>query len=283
MKLKPTEFESIIKTALKEDIGSGDITTNNLISPTQRIRAKIITKESGVIAGLYVAKRVFKTLDPTIIWKSRKRDGSFVKKNEVIAWLEGRAKSILTAERTALNFLQHLSGIATLTRKFVDKSKVQVYDTRKTLPGLRKLEKYAVACGGGFNHRQNLSEMVLIKENHIKVCKQTGLHILPFIGTLRGKIPRDVKIEIEVQDLRELKSVLHSKNIDIIMLDNMSFSNLKKAVKMIKEKRPEILIEVSGGINFKNIQKISKLDIDRLSVGAITHSAKALNISLEVV
>lgn len=266
-------FKQIIQQALKEDIGKGDITTDMLISPDLKIEAVIIAKEKGVIAGLAVAKEVFKAVDKKIIFKPNTKDAKMVFPSQAVAYIKGRARSILSAERTALNFLSHLSGIATLTGKFSDKVrpyKVKIFDTRKTLPGLRQLQKYAVRSGGGFNHRFSLDDMVLIKDNHIKAMQ--GCLSLP-------KVSKGCKIEIEVNNLKEFKDALKIKP-DIIMLDNMKLDDIKKAVKLKKGKKP--ILEVSGGINLKNVSAIARTGIDRISVGALTHSAPALDFSLEI-
>lgn len=284
MKLNSRELKSIVETAIKEDLPGGDITTENLIPPIEKAKARIITNQNGVIAGLDVAREVFKKIDKTLKWRAKTRDGQFVKKGKVIAEIDGKVRSILAAERIALNFLQHLSGIATLTNKFVKKVRyAKIYDTRKTIPGLRALEKYAVACGGGFNHRSSLSDMVLIKDNHIMACKKIELPLQQLVENLRWKIPKNMEIEIEVKNLVELKRALKYENVNIIMLDNIPLKKLKKAVKMIRKARKDLQIEVSGNINLKNIEKLKNLKVDRISIGSITHSAPALDISLELV
>jgi len=205
MKLDFRYVRNIVKMALEEDIGGNkDITTYSLIPPTQHITVKIMAKQTGIIAGMHVARQVFKTLDKTCVWRSKFSDGDRVKEEQTIAIITGLARAILTGERTALNFLQHLSGIATLTNKFVLKTKnrTNIFDTRKTSPGLRLMEKYAVTCGGGKNHRMTLSEMVLIKENHIHICKHMGLPISQLISSLCDKVPRGTRIEMEVQNMR---------------------------------------------------------------------------------
>jgi len=285
MKLERKYILELIKRALDEDNSYCDITTRSLIPPTQRITVEIISKDTGIICGLDIAREIFKFSDKNCIWRAKLKDGDKIKPNTTVAIIKGSARNILSKERTVLNFLQHLSGISTLTNKFVKKIKnrVKIYDTRKTLPGLRKIEKYAVLCGGGYNHRNNLSEMVLIKDNHLKVCSQIKLPIIQGINSVYYKIPRGTKIEMEVQNLRQLNIALKSNCVNIIMLDNMSVKTLKKAIKIIRKVNKNIEIEVSGGINFKNIEKISKLDIDRISIGSLTNSAPILDISLEIV
>jgi nicotinate-nucleotide pyrophosphorylase (carboxylating) len=220
-----------------------------------------------------------------------------VKKGEILAELQGSAQIILTGERTALNFLQHLSGIATLTRKYVEavkstkpRGKIGIYDTRKTLPGLRYLEKYAVSCGGGYNHRMGLYDMVLIKDNHWQIARADMGKRIPSgwnLEEMREKIPGGVKVEVEVNNLRQLNRVL-GMDVDIIMLDNMKLPTLKRAVRMVQLARKRKgakspAIEVSGRINLNSIKKIAHLGVDRISIGEITHSARAIDISLEVV
>jgi len=301
------KIRPIVKNALREDIGKGDITTGLLVPETRKVKAKIVARESGVVAGIRVAEEVFKTVESLIIRKDRKgrgiefkkraEEGDQVKKGETLAELRGNAQVILTGERTALNFLQHLSGIATLTQKYVQavkstspRGKAKIYDTRKTAPGLRYLEKYAVSCGGGYNHRMGLYDMVLIKDNHWRIAgARTKERVASGwnLEEIREKIPKGMKVEVEADSLRQLKRVL-DMDVDIIMLDNMKLPILKKAVRMVKMARDRKgtkspAIEVSGKINLKSIKQIAHLGVDRISVGEITHSARALDISLEIV
>jgi len=308
----------LIGEVLKEDIERKDLTTELLIPQDLRIKANIIAKENGVIAGLKVAEEVFRIQDSEnrkqktedrrrgrIKFRTKIRDGKRVKKGQVIAEIYGWARTILTAERVALNFLQHLSGIATLTRRYVDAIQAvkrhegrgtRIYDTRKTTPLWRELEKYAVRCGGGYNHRMGLYDQVLIKENHLKIIKnakfppEADQPMAEKIKNLRKKVPKKIKVEMETQNLEQVKQALEA-GVDIIMLDNMSFSQMKRAIQIIrktpachpsgrKNGKPEI--EVSGGVNLKNVKRITQLGVDRISVGEITHSAPALDISLEV-
>ena len=311
MNLDLKKIRPIVKNALREDVGSGDITTNLLVPEMSRVKAKIVAREPGVVAGIGVAEQVFKVAESLIVRKERRKerkgkgiefkkiveDGSEVKKGETLAEIRGNAQVVLTGERTALNFLQHLSGIATLTRKYVKavrsnglQGKIGIYDTRKTLPGLRYLEKYAVSCGGGYNHRMGLYDMVLIKDNHWRIAGHGMGEEIPSgsnLEEIREKIPQGMKVEVEVNNLRQLKRVL-CMDVDIIMLDNMNLPILRKAVRMVQlaRKRKGVkspAIEVSGRVNLKTIKKIAHLGVDRISVGEITHSAKALDISLEVV
>jgi len=271
----------IIKAALREDIGNGDITTKLVIPAKKNTKAVILAKEAGVVCGLHVAKLVFKTVDKRISFKPKVSDGKRVKKEQVLAGLEGRAVSILKAERVALNFLAQLSGIATLTDKFVQKVKpypVKIMDTRKTTPGLRMLEKCAVSCAGGQNHRMGLWDQVLVKDNHLKNLK---LKIEKFkFKILIEKIKKGApgkKIEVEVKNLREFKQVLEARP-DIIMLDNMSIKDIKQAVKFRNQLRTKL--EVSGGVNLNNVRRIAATGVERISVGELTHSAKALDVGL---
>lgn len=285
MKLQQSDYEAIVKTALREDLQPNDITSVNMFPPTQRAEAKIICNSNGIIAGLPIARYVFKLLDRKCKWCAKKSDGDRVKKGTVIATISGLTRAILAGERTALNFLQHLSGVATLTDAFIRKIKnthVGIYTTRKTLPGLRKLEKYAVVCAGGNICRMSLSDMVLIKNNHLTICRRDGLPVVELINSLRHKIPKGMKIEVEVQNLRHLKMVLPA-DVDIIMLDNMPYYLMKKAIKIIRQMRKDdIEIEISGNVSLKNISKLANLKIDRISVGKITHSAQSLDIKLKI-
>ncbi|MCQ9208318.1 MAG: carboxylating nicotinate-nucleotide diphosphorylase [Omnitrophica bacterium] len=265
----------IIKLALEEDIGRGDITTKLIIPDRKRIKAVILAKENGVVCGLDVARLVFQAVDKRTRFKFKSSDGKKVKKSQVLARLEGRAASILKAERVALNFLGRLSGIATLTDKFVQKVKpnpVQIMDTRKTTPGLRMLEKYAVRCGGGTNHRMGLWDQVLVKDNHL-----SSLKLKAIVDKIRKKV-RGKKIEIEVKNMRQFKQALAAAP-DIIMLDNFTLKNIKKAVKLRNESR-KVKLEVSGGVNLSNVRKIAATGVERISVGKLTHSAKALDLAL---
>jgi nicotinate-nucleotide pyrophosphorylase (carboxylating) len=291
------KLEPLIKRALREDIGRGDITTNLLIPKDKKVKAVIQAKEEGVIAGLEVAAKVFKLIDKRIQFKATSSEGKRVKPGKIIAKLRGNARSILSAERTALNFLQRLSGIATLTDKYVNlikPFKTGIMDTRKTTPGLRALEKYAVRAGGGYNHRMGLFDMVLIKDSHIKVQGQNIKRLVESAKRkvrqslpLRGAKQRSnqIKVEVETENLKEVAQAVQA-GADIIMLDNMSLSQTRKAVKLVKslspkgKKRP--LLEASGGVNLNNVRKIAASGVDMISLGALTHSSRALDISLEI-
>ncbi|MBI5874779.1 MAG: carboxylating nicotinate-nucleotide diphosphorylase [Deltaproteobacteria bacterium] len=270
-------IQDIIETALAEDIGSGDITTMAVVDRNANGSAEIVAKEDIVVAGILIAEAVFKTIDAKIEFKALAEDGDNVRKGAAITAVSGRISAILTGERVALNFLQRLSGIATLTSRFVNNVKgfkVKILDTRKTTPGLRILEKYAVRMGGGFNHRFGLCDAVLIKDNHIAAIGS----IAEAVFRAREHAPKDMLIEVEAKNLDEVKEALIA-GTDVIMLDNMKPSLMKQAVKIIGK---AALIEASGGVNLKNIREIAKTGVDFISVGALTHSAMAVDISLEM-
>jgi nicotinate-nucleotide pyrophosphorylase (carboxylating) len=279
----------IIKNALEEDVGLGDITSQLTIPKNLRVKAKLISKESGVIAGILVARNVFRALDKKAKFKPLVKDGSLVKQSKILARIQGNAQKILMAERTALNLLAHLSGIATLTKNFVDKVKpyrVKILDTRKTNPDLRYLEKYAVRCGGGYNHRMGLWDMILIKDNHIQIQrdKLKDKSIEKIVNGVKAKNLKNLKIEVEVKNLIEFKQALLAKP-DMIMLDNMSIPQIKNAVK-IRNKNPaykNIQLEASGGVNLHNVRQIAKTGVEMISAGALTHSTKDLDVSFEII
>ncbi len=270
----------LVKLALAEDVGRGDLTTRAIVAKGQKAKAAITAKADGVICGLDVAADVFRHVNPRVRFRAKVSDGAKVKKGKVIAELAGPASGILTGERVALNFLQHLSGIATLTNQFVEKvqsprSKVKILDTRKTIPGLRALEKYAVRCGGGTNHRIGLYDAVLIKDNHIKLAGG----IIPAVKAAKSDLPGK-KIEVETKTLGEVREALAS-GADRVLLDNMSLKTMKEAVKLCK--RAGVKTEASGGVNLNNVAAIARTGVDFISVGALTHSAKALDINLKIV
>jgi len=269
--------KNLIKQALAEDVGSGDITTNAIVPADQKANAIIMVKENGVIAGLDVAKEVFLTIDKRISFISKIKDGAGVKKGQIVAELSGPARGILTGERAALNFLQHLSGIATLTDKFVlQAGRVTILDTRKTIPGLRMLEKYAVKMGGGQNHRMGLFDAVLIKDNHIEIARGVERAVEGIRRAYKGKKP----LEVEAKTMAEVREAIKGK-ADRILLDNMSVKTLRQAIKLCK--KAKIKTEASGGVNLENIRAIAKTGVDYVSIGALTHSAKALDISLKII
>ncbi|MCK9430237.1 MAG: carboxylating nicotinate-nucleotide diphosphorylase [Candidatus Omnitrophica bacterium] len=275
------KLETIVRHALIEDIGRGDITTQLTISKDKIIKAKIIAKEDFLVCGMIVAEKVFKSVDPSINFIQKIKEGRTTKAKKTIAIISGKASSILTAERVALNLLSLLSGIATKTREFVkeiEPYKTKITDTRKTMPGLRELQKYAVRIGGGHNHRIRLDEMILIKDNHIKVTD--GYIKLP-------SVPKGYKIEIEVQNLEEFKHALYFKP-DVIMLDNMKIEDIRKAVKIrnnteFKSHHLPSKLEASGGIYLDNIKDYASTGVDIISVGELTDSVKSVDISLDVI
>lgn len=282
--------QQLIRNALKEDIGRADITSRILLPPREKLKAEILLKEDAIIAGLDIAKMIFKTLDRSVRFDAQCADGSSQRAGKVIVKLKGNARGILSGERTALNFLSHLCGIAALTGKFVSAVrpyKVKIMDTRKTIPGLRELQKYAVRIGGGYNHRRGLWDGVLIKDNHIAA---SGLRFRDFslgelVRAVQKKSPRSLKIEIEVKNLREFKEALGA-GPDIIMLDNMKIADIRKAVAIRRAAggaRQETLLEVSGGVSLNNAREIAATGIDIISIGALTHSVRAVDMSLEVI
>lgn len=271
---------SIARYALKEDIGRADITTEGLISKEAQIKAVILAKEDFVVCGMSIARSIFALKDKAVKFRPQVKDGDMVKKGEVLAHVEGPAQGILTAERVALNFLSLLSGIATKTRQYVlaaNNSKIRIIDTRKTLPGLRLLQKYAVRIGGGYNHRFSLDEMIMVKDNHLKV-----------MGNFEGikKLNHRYKIELEVASLDEFKDAIRH-NPDIIMLDNMRIKDMKRAVIIrnclsASKSNPTPKLEASGGITLKNIRRVASLGVDFISIGALTHSISSVDLSLEI-
>ena len=271
-------IDNIILAALKEDMSLGDITTDSLIKEDVCAEARLIAKQDGAIAGLDVCERVFKILDDKITFERKIQDGALVEKGSVIAEIKGSARKLLKAERTALNFLQRLSGIATVTNEYCKKVKdfpVRVVDTRKTTPGLRFLEKYAVKTGGGHNHRFSLSDGVLIKDNHIRAAGGVQNAIL----AVREHIPHTIKIEIEAESLEQVQEALVA-GADIIMLDNMSLQKMREAVALIGKRA---LVEASGNVNIDTIYDIAATGVDIISVGSLTHSARAMDISMRFI
>jgi nicotinate-nucleotide pyrophosphorylase (carboxylating) len=274
-------IDNILLNALREDIGNGDITTSSLIAEKHISKAGIIAKGDFMLAGLPFAERTFQLIDKNIKFKIFKKDGRHVKTRDVIAKISGNTRSILMAERTALNLLQRLSGTATLTSKYVQRVKglkVKIADTRKTPPGLRYFDKYAVRTGGGHNHRYGLFDGVLIKDNHIAAAGGVG----KAVKLARSKAHHLLKIEAEVKNIREVKEAL-SAGADVIMLDNMPVKEMKKAVSIIRHKAHDVLIEASGNITLENVRSIAETGVDLISVGALTHSAPAADISMKIV
>ncbi|MGY4706277.1 carboxylating nicotinate-nucleotide diphosphorylase [Candidatus Bipolaricaulota sp. J31] len=266
----------LIDRALAEDIGPGDVTTRAIVPPEAEGRGEIVAKAHGVICGLPIAAAVFRAVDEGITFAPRARDGEPVQPGDVVAEVEGPLRGILTAERTALNFLARLSGIATLTARFVEAVapyRAVILDTRKTTPGWRHLEKYAVRCGGGRNHRMGLYDMVLIKDNHIRACGSVSEAVRRVRDA--GVV---VPIEVEVQDLEELREAL-GLEVDRILLDNFPVEDIARAVRLAAGRVP---LEASGGVTLDNVADIAATGVDYISVGALTHSAPALDLSLEL-
>ena len=277
MNLPQFYVDEIIVNALKEDINYVDVASDYLIPEDQRDNAYFVAKADGVLCGLSVAMRVFALLDDTFEAKLYKHDGDKVQKGDLIAEFSGKTVLLLKGERTALNLLQHMSGIATATAAAVELVKgtnAQITDTRKTLPGLRALQKYAVTCGGGKNHRFNLSDGAMLKDNHI----DAGGGITNAVNALRGKLGHMVKIAVETRDLAEVREAL-AAGADIIMLDNMSNEMMREAVKIIDGRAKT---EASGGITLETIAEVAKTGVDIISLGALTHSVKAFDISMKM-
>ncbi len=279
--LTEKQLDKVIDLALAEDISHGDITSEALIPTDLSGRASLLVKEKGVLAGIEVTRRVFQRVDPLLEVVVLIKDGSAVKPGDIAGNISGSAMSILKAERTALNFLQRLSGIASLTARYVAKTKetdAKIYDTRKTTPGLRRLEKYAVRTGGVQNHRLHLGDAVLIKDNHIGALRGTGMSLGDIVAKARRNAPAGVTIEVEVTKISEAREALKA-GADIIMLDNMKVEEMSQVVNMAAGRAR---IEASGGITLANVRQIALTGVDMISIGALTHSYKALDISLEL-
>ncbi len=270
--------EKLIRLALEEDIGPGDFTTEALIDRGRTAQAVIFAKESLVVAGVEVAQEVFNILDPAMRFETTFRDGDKIKSGDEILTVWGKLQALLTGERTALNFLQRLSGIATLTRQYVDQvagSHVRLTDTRKTVPGWRRLEKYAVKIGGAYNHRFGLYDGILIKDNHIVACGG----ISEAVAKIRDNRPHLLRIEVEVSDLNQVKEALEN-GVDVIMLDNMVLEHIRKAVRLVDGRA---VVEVSGCVTLNSLAELANTGVDIISIGALTHSARAVDISMRVV
>lgn len=269
------DVERIVRTALTEDVGLGDVTTRVTIAEDAETRADLVAKEDFTLAGLDVAAEVFKTLDPEVRFEKILADGHVIRSGEVIAWLKGRAVSLLQGERVALNLLQRMSGIATLTARYVEAvsgTGAIIVDTRKTAPGLRALDKYAVRMGGGRNHRIGLFDGVLIKENHIRAAGGIGAAL----RCARENLPHTLKIEIETRTCKEVEEALQG-GADIIMLDNMTLDDMRESVALVAGR---LQLEASGGVSLERVRDIAETGVDIISVGALTHSVKAADISM---
>ena len=279
--LDPALVRRIVETALEEDGARGDVTTRALIPSDQCGAARIVAKEAGVVCGLPVVAAVFSQLDAKLRLQACVPEGAQVSTGDLLAAVEGALAPILSGERVALNFLQRLSGVATATRRLVDAVaglKVRILDTRKTTPGLRALERYAVRVGGGDNHRFNLSDVVLIKDNHLAAARANGLTMTQVLDQARRSVPPGMRVEVEVTTVDEAQEALAAA-ADAILLDNMSLEEMRQAVAAAKGRA---LIEASGGVTFENVRAIAETGVDVISVGALTHSAPALDISLEL-
>lgn len=277
MMLNQMYVDNLIKTALLEDINYIDVTTDYLIDEDQEGAAQFLAKADGVLCGLDVALRVFELLQPDFKAEVFKKDGDVLKKGDIIAKVYGKTRTILKGERTALNLIQHMSGIATATNeavKLVEGTKASIVDTRKTLPGMRPLQKYAVTVGGGKNHRYNLSDAAMLKDNHV----DAGGGITNAVKKLKSKLGHMTKVELEVRTLDELREAL-SVDVDVIMLDNMSNEMMAEAVKITDGKA---ILEASGGITAETLRGVAETGVDIISIGALTHSVNAFDISLKI-
>jgi nicotinate-nucleotide pyrophosphorylase (carboxylating) len=270
------EFDAIIDAALREDMPDGDITSEAIIPADARSEAIFLAKEDGILAGLAIARRVFEKLDSVVEFTEKIMDGAAFRKSDILACVEGPTVALLKGERIALNFLQRLSGIATATRCFVDAiagTKAKILDTRKTTPGLRLLEKYAVKIGGGTNHRLSLSDMVLIKDNHLRYVGS----VAEAVRRARSKIRPGVRIEVEATDMAQVRDAL-AAGADMIMLDNMTLEVMREAVAFAAGRVP---LEASGNMSLDRVRAVAETGVDFISVGALTHSARAVDISLD--
>ncbi len=275
------ETEALIDRALAEDTQGGDVTTNALIPSDLTGEARLVAEEDGVLSGLEAALAVFRRVDPGVETHADLAEGAVLEPGMAIGSVTGPVASILTAERTALNFVRRLSGIATETSKYVREVAgydVRILDTRKTTPGLRNLEKQAVAAGGGANHRRGLGDGVLIKDNHIEALRGQGMNLGETVGKARANAPHSLKIEVEIEDPNDVEEAI-SAGADILLLDNMSTTDMSSAVKLAGGR---VLIEASGRVSLGNVREVASTGVDLISVGALTHSSRALDIGLEL-
>jgi nicotinate-nucleotide pyrophosphorylase (carboxylating) len=281
LQLSDEQLDSIIDLALAEDISHGDVTSEALIPPNLSGKASILVKEKGILAGGEIAKRVCHRIDPSLKVAVLIKDGNTVQAGDIVATVTGSVTSILKAERTALNFLQRLSGIASLTAQYVAATSgltAKITDTRKTTPGLRMLEKYAVRMGGGHNHRLHLGDAVLIKDNHIAALRTLGVSLKETVAKAKHNVPGGITVEVEVTNIQEALEAVEA-GADIIMLDNMSPDEMRQAVQLVSGRAK---IEASGGITLANVRQVAMTGVDIISIGALTHSYQALDISLEI-
>ena len=276
-----SSIRDMVERALVEDLGHGDVTTDALIPPDARGQASVVVKADGVVAGLEVALEVFRQVDPSTQSRIRMEDGAPVSPGDVLADLEGSVAGILKAERVSLNFLQRLSGIATATAayvKAVQGTKARIIDTRKTVPGLRQLEKYAVRVGGGHNHRYNLADGILIKDNHIAALRARELGLAEIVDLARERSPHTLRVEIEVETVEEAVEALEA-GADVVLLDNMTPDEMRRVVEISGGRA---LLEASGGVTLDTVRAVAETGVDLISVGALTHSVRALDISLDM-
>ncbi len=274
--MNPTVLH-LIQSALDEDIGPGDVTTDNLVDPDRMGVGTIITKEPLVLAGVDLAREIISVLDPEVRARPFHEDGHWVDKGEIVVEFQGSLQALLKGERTALNFMQRLSGIATQVRSYVNEVKdkpVQLVDTRKTTPGLRFLEKYAVRMGGAHNHRMGLYDGILIKDNHIQICGG----VLQAVTRMKKKAPHLLKIEVEVADIEQAKEAV-AAGADVIMLDNMTIPEMEEAIAVVDKRA---LVEVSGNISRSKLKQLADLGVDLISIGALTHSARSVDLSMDI-
>ena len=283
MHWKSATIQTLVRLAIKEDSAHHDITTLTLIPAPLKLEAQIHAKGHGVVCGLAMAKACFKALDPHCVFVATAHDGQWVKPNALLVTIRDKARAILSAERSALNALQHLSGIATYTHsqvKQLNSRHTAIFDTRKTLPGWRELQKYAVHCGGGKNHRMSLKTSVLIKDNHLQICRMVKADWIKAIKRLRRLHP-SLPVEMEVQTPRDLKDALHLGPHQVL-LDNMSVSKLRRLVRDLRSQLPSAEIEISGGVRPEQLRALRGLGVERISMGRLTHSAPAFDCSLDI-
>ena len=282
MQIDVTAVRQIVAAALAEDLGWGDLTTDSLIAPDQTGVGQLLAKEQGVLAGSEVAALVFTTADPSLRMEAAVADGSLVTPGTVLARVQGPLAGMLRGERVALNFLQRLSGIASATAQYVAAvagTGARIVDTRKTTPNLRALEKYAVRVGGGGNHRFCLSDGVLIKDNHLAALRARGQRLAEAVQMVRRRVPHTIKIEVEAETLADVEEAL-AAGVDAVLLDNMTLEDLRRAVRMVAGRA---ITEASGGINLATVRAVAECGVDLISVGALTHSVRSLDISMEIV
>ena len=277
--MEPNIIEKLIKNALEEDLPWGDATSDSLIPKDVMIKMRIVCDEEGIISGLPVAKKVFRILDPDVRWTSEFQDGDRVLPGNELAIIEGQAQQLLKGERVALNFLQRMSGVATLTYRYLQAAQdtsdtIRVVDTRRTTPGMRYLEKYAVRVGGGYNHRYSLSDSVLIKNTHRNILVSEGVSMKKAVAMARGSVSHTLQVEIEIDSIDQIEEAVNA-NVDVIRLDGVSPQQLRTAVGMVNGR---VRLEVSGDINLSNIADYAETGVDYISVSRLTHSAKALEI-----